>query len=120
VTARDLDSREQIDALLTAFYGRALFDDLLGPVFLAAGLDLVTHLPRIGAFWEKTLLGTGEYAGRPMQIHRQLMRTAGVDERHFRRWLELWGGALAEGFEGPRAQQAADDAARIAEAMLLR
>lgn len=114
----DLDSRERIDLLLQAFYDRALDDELLGPVFRAAEMDLVTHLPRIAAFWERTLLGTGDYHGRPMQVHQHLMQTAGLAERHFTRWLELWHATLAEQVAGPRAERAAEDAVRMARAML--
>jgi hemoglobin len=114
----DLDSREHIDALLVAFYDQALEDEVLGPVFRAARMELVSHLPRIAAFWEKTLLGTGHYDGRPMQVHRHLMQTAGLAERHFARWLQLWQESIHESFAGPRADQAAEDAVRIGEAML--
>jgi hemoglobin len=114
----DLDSRERIDELLAQFYGRALDDELLGPVFAGAGLDLATHLPRIGGFWERSLLGTGSYAGRPMQIHRHLMREFGLTEQHFDRWLQLWHTTLAELFKGPGADQAAQYAVRMAGAML--
>jgi hemoglobin len=118
MTVPDLDSREQIDTLLVAFYERALGDELLGPVFRAARMDLATHLPRIAAFWEKTLLGAGSYEGRPMRIHRHLMETAGLRDEHFERWLQLWQGTIREGFAGPLAEQAVTDAVRIAEAML--
>jgi hemoglobin len=114
----DLASRARLDELLTAFYGRALHDELLGPVFAAAGLELETHLPRIGDFWERTLLGTGRYAGRPMQVHRHLMRSAGLAQQHFDRWLELWHQTLAAGFAGPLADQAGEYAVRMAAAML--
>lgn len=118
MTGHDLDSREQIDTLLEAFYDRALDDELLGPVFRAARMELATHLPRIAAFWEKTLLGTGSYDGRPMRIHRHLMQTAGLGEEHFERWLELWHQTIRERFAGAGADQAAEDAVRIAGAML--
>jgi hemoglobin len=114
----DLDSRAAIDALLVAFYSEALDDEVLGPVFRAAHLELATHLPRIAAFWERSLLGTGTYGGRPMQVHRHLMDTAGLTARHFTRWLELWQQTLAELYDGPLATRAARDAERMAEAML--
>jgi hemoglobin len=118
MTVPDLDSREKIDTLLVAFYERALDDELLGPVFRAARMDLATHLPRIAVFWEKTLLGSGSYDGRPMRIHQHLMETAGLRGEHFERWLELWQRTTREGFAGPLAEQAVTDAVRIAEAML--
>lgn len=118
MTGPDLDSRERIDALLDAFYGEALEDALLGPVFRAADMDLATHLPRIASFWERSLLGTGEYTGRPMQVHRHLMETAGLAEQHFARWLELWRETVESRYAGPLADQAVRDAGRMADAML--
>ena len=116
----DLDTRERIDALLQAFYGQALEDELLGPVFRAAEMDLATHLPRIAAFWEKSLLGTGEYTGRPMQVHAHLMETAGLAAPHFTRWLALWRETVETRYAGPLADQALRDAPRMADAMLRR
>lgn len=114
----DLTGRADVDALLAAFYGRALADESLRPVFQAAHLDLAVHLPRIAAFWERALFGTGTYAGRPLQVHRELVDTAGLTETHFARWLVLWHEALAERFAGPVATEAAAQAVRMAAAMI--
>jgi hemoglobin len=113
----DLDSRTAIDALLLAFYGRALPDEVLGPVFRAAHMDLDTHLPRIAAFWERTLLNTGTYDGRPMQVHRHLTQTAGLAEHHYVRWLELWHQTLDARYAGPLATRAGEVAEQMATAL---
>jgi hemoglobin len=114
----DLAGRADIDDLLRDFYGQALTDELLRPVFQAAHLDLVVHLPRIAGFWERALFGTGTYSGRPMQVHRELVDTAGLTERHFARWLVLWHQVLADRFAGPVATEAAEQATRMAAAMI--
>jgi len=113
----DLATRADIDALLLAFYSRALHDDQLGPVFRAAKMDLATHLPRIGDFWEVSLLGTGDYSGRPMQLHAHLAEAAGLLAELFDRWLEIWHATLAELFSGPTADRAGTDAVRMAAGM---
>ena len=113
----DLTTRADIDALLLAFYSRALHDDQLGPVFAAAQMDLATHLPRIGDFWEVSLLGTGDYSGRPMQLHAHLAEAAGLLPELFDRWLELWHETLGELFHGPTADRAGTDAIRMASGM---
>lgn len=59
MTSHDLTDRADLDAMLHAFYGCALNDELLGPVFASAGMDLAAHLPRIAFFWEVALLGPG-------------------------------------------------------------
>lgn len=119
MTSHDITDRADLDALLRTFYGSALHDELLGPVFAHAGIDLVTHLPRIATFWEVTLLGTGDYVGRPMQLHRHLADTAGLGAGHFQRWLALWEQTLTAMFAGPTAELAKTEAVRIAGRMVL-
>jgi len=114
----DIMDRADIEALLCAFYSAALVDPVLGPVFAIAEMDLAAHLPRIASFWEVTLLGTGAYVGRPMQLHRHLAATAGLAAIHFERWLVLWQHTLTALFKGPTATRAASDAQRMAVGML--
>ena len=117
--AADVASRAQIDELLLAFYRRAMTDALLGPVFVdVAHLDLVAHLPRIGDFWERTLLGSGDYAGQPMAVHRRLHEAVALTPEMFDRWLELWESEIDDAHQGPVAQQAKDTARRVAVATL--
>ena len=114
----DLDSRADLDRLLTSFYETAMTDHLLRPVFVdVAHLDLLTHLPRIGDFWERTLFGTGEYVGRPMDVHLRLHRAFPLTRTMFDRWLELWTAAVDAAYSGPSAERAKDSARRIAGAL---
>ena len=89
----DIASREDIDALMVRFYGRAMSDPLIGPLFTdVARLDLEHHLPVIGDFWESTLFGSGVYSRHrrnPLLVHAELDRKARLEPRHFARWLEL-------------------------------
>lgn len=107
-----------MEALLRAFYGMALRDGLLGPVFQTAGMRLEKHLPRITSFWEVTLLGTGTYAGSPLAVHRQAAAVSGLGEAHFARWLVLWGRTVTSMFSGSTATRALADAERMAAGML--
>jgi hemoglobin len=113
----DLSSRSDIDRLLVAFYSAALHDSLLGPVFAAAGLDLVTHLPVIGDFWQRSLLGSGSYGGRPMAVHRHLNRLVPLTPAMFDRWLALWAHAVDASFQGPVATRAKELATNVAATM---
>jgi hemoglobin len=113
----DIAGPPDVERLLKAFYGQALVDDQLGPVFAASGMDLVTHLPRIAAFWEVSLLHTGDYTGRPMQLHRRLTETSGLLPEMFDRWLEIWHRTVDALFAGPVAEQAKTDAVRMAAGM---
>ena len=83
----------------------------------AAHLDLVAHLPRIGDFWERTLLDSGSYTGQPMEVHRRLHASQPLTPLMFDRWLELWSSAVDRSWSGPVAQQAKAAAIRIAAAL---
>lgn len=113
---RDLAGRADVERLLRAFYARAFADPVLGPVFTR--LDLEAHLPVIADFWERTLFGTGHYAGRAMAVHRALHGRTPLTGVHFERWLALWHHALDAGFAGPVTERARSQAERAAAAML--
>jgi hemoglobin len=117
MSRRDIDSRVDVERLLSAFYERAMIDPLLEPVFTASRMVLATHLPRIASFWEVTLLHEGDYNGRPMQIHRDLVEGAGLRTVHFSRWLAIWTETVSAMFSGPVADKAITDAARMGAAM---
>src|SRR5690606_27531520 len=53
----DLDRREHIARMVRDFYRDVAMDDLLGPVFEAAGVDWSVHIPKLVDFWAWQLLG---------------------------------------------------------------
>ena len=119
---QDIASREDIDALMVRFYGRAMSDPLIGPLFTdVAQLDLEHHLPVIGDFWESTLFGSGVYSRHrrnPLLVHAELDRKARLQPHHFQRWLELFTTAVDESFAGLRADYAKQRGHAIARRML--
>lgn len=115
----DVAGRAGIDALLAAFYGHALADPVLRPVFVdEMRLDLDEHLPVIGAFWEHVLFRTGGYSGGTMEVHRRVNRRIPLTEDRFDRWLELWTASVDGLFDGPVAEQAKAHASRMAIAFV--
>lgn len=119
---KDIESRGDIDALMIRFYGRAMSDPLIGPLFTdVAKLDLDHHLPVIGDFWESTLFGRGVYSrhGRnPLLVHAELDGKSRLEPHHFERWLELFTTTVDESFAGLRADYAKQRASAIARRML--
>ncbi len=105
---RDLDSREEIERLVSTFYSKVQVDPLLEPVF--AHLDWDHHLPIMVNFWCSMLLGDMTYQGNPFQKHIGLPITAG----HFSQWLKLFTATVNENFEGPKAEEAIGRANSIA------
>ncbi|THJ64921.1 group III truncated hemoglobin [Arthrobacter echini] len=114
----DLRDRDDVEALLTVFYGRAFADDLLGPIFIdVARMDLQAHLPIICDFWETVLFKAGLYRRNALEPHLNLHRQVPLTQAHFERWLTLWSATLDEHYTGPKAELAKVQASRIAESM---
>ena len=117
MTRPDITTREDCDALVRAFYGRAMTDPLIGFLFTdVARIDLEEHLPKVASFWETVLLGTPTYRGGAFAPHAAVNRKAPLLSGHFDRWLHLWTEAVDEHFEGPTAELAKAHAHRVARA----
>ena len=115
----DITTRADLEHLLRRFYGRALDDPLLGPVFVdVMQMDLEAHLPRITDFWQVVLLRSSSYDGRAMEVHRRIHQLAPLTSAHFARWLELWREAVTDRFAGPVADRAVAHATRMASGFL--
>lgn len=103
----DINSREEIDRLMVRFYGKAMNDTTIGYLFTdVAKLDLESHLPVIGDFWESILFGGSSYSrhGRnPLLLHEELSRKSPLEPHHFERWLDLFAESVDESFAGIRA-----------------
>lgn len=119
---RDIEDREDIDRLMGSFYSRAIADLEIGYIFTdVAKLDLASHLPVIGDFWETILFQTGAYArhGRnPLQIHAALNEKTPLRIEHFKRWLEIFDSVVDEGFAGDRTEFLKSRARAIANRMM--
>jgi hemoglobin len=116
---RDIETRDDCERLVRAFYGRALTDPFIGFIFTdVAKLDLEEHVPQITSFWETVLLGAKTYSGGAFRPHAELHMKVGLREGHFERWLQLWFGTVDELFAGEKADQAKIHALRVGTAFL--
>ena len=113
----DIETRDDCERLVRAFYERAFADDMIGWLFTdVARLDLEAHVPRIAAFWETILLGARTYGGGAFAPHAALHAKVPLRSAHFGRWVMLWGETVDEMFAGDRAEVAKAHAARVAQA----
>jgi hemoglobin len=103
--------------LVDTFYARVREDDVLSPVFEAklAG-HWHEHMPRMYAFWNKVLLGTGEFQANVFGTH---MALNGIETEHFIRWLTLFRLTAVEVFGVDGAGPALEVAQRIAGSLQL-
>lgn len=115
---RDLADRNDVRALVEAFYSAAFEDPLIGPVFTdVAHLELDAHLPIMCDFWETVLWKAGLYRRNALQVHLALHTQHPLGPEHFERWLTLWTATVDERHRGPIAERAKLQAGRIAGSM---
>jgi hemoglobin len=106
-----------VEVLVRAFYRDAATDDLLGPVFEAAGVDWAAHLDTLTRFWAWQLLGERGYEGNPLRAHEPIDERVPFTDAHFERWLTLFVTTVDEHFAGPTADAAKQRAAKMAHAL---
>jgi hemoglobin len=111
----DIETRADLEFLLTEFYKIAIVDKEIGHHF--DKLDLVEHLPVIVDFWEKTLFGKPVYFGNPLFIHQKLNEISPLEPGHFGRWIEIFTQTTDKFFAGETAENAKLRAAMIAHSL---
>ena len=114
---KDIENREDIELLISAFYDRMLKDMVLGYIFTdIAKVDLEEHIPVICDFWENVIFNRPVYkrGSEVMDVHINLNRKIQLRRGHFRRWLYLFKTTLDELFEGAMSTRARDRADSIA------
>ena len=120
MTARDIQTRTDLETVLTAFYKQVFADVVIGPFFTeVVPIKLETHLPVITDFWEAVVLGTHSYRKNVMELHRHIHEKAAIEKKHFDRWLQLFTQTIDAHFEGQNATLMKQRAVSIATLMQL-
>jgi len=112
---RDIETRADIDDLLTEFYKIVMFDGELEHHFV--DLDLRTHLPVIADFWEKVLFGNPVYFGNPVAVHQILHSRSPLKPEHFVRWVEIFRQTVDRLYAGEIADAAKERAEMIGQSL---
>jgi len=111
----DIQNNDDVETFVNNFYKKIALDKLLSPVFNAKIRedDWPAHLKRMYQFWNAILFSERGFEGNPMQKHMSLP----IEEAHFSQWLYLFSQTIDELYEGPKAQEAKQRAASIAQIM---
>ncbi|WP_370089037.1 group III truncated hemoglobin [Ekhidna sp.] len=119
---RDIETAEDLNQLVDAFYDQAKKDKMLGPIFHQFVDDWEPHIKRVASFWEATLLSSGTYKGNPMTLHQVVDKTLGhsLEQTHFKRWVEIWQQTTDSMFSGNKAEMAKQRASNIANIMFIK
>lgn len=107
----DIENRTDIELLVNEFYTLVQADDLIGNIFNEIIQDQwPRHLSKMYSFWETVLLGNHTYNGAPFMPHAKLP----LEQKHFDRWLLLFGKTIDTYFNGPIAEDAKARASKMA------
>jgi hemoglobin len=115
---RDIESREDLETFLRAFYQKAFVDELIGHFFTeVVPLDLKTHIPIIANFWESIVFNTHGYRKNVMEVHQHIHHLSKIQKQHLDRWVKLFMETLDEFFEGSKNELMKQRAKSIATLM---
>ncbi len=112
---KDIETRVDLEFLLTEFYKQATEDAEIKHHF--DELDLDAHLPVIVDFWEKILFGKPIYYGNPLAVHQHLHEKSPLKSEHFECWLEIFNQTIDKLFVGETADAAKLRAEMIAHSL---
>lgn len=101
---QDIETRADIEKLLTEFYKIVIYDAEIGHHF--DDLNLEAHLPIIADFWEKVLFGKPVYFNNPLTVHEKLHKKFPLKFEHFVRWIVIFGQTVDKLFVGETADAA--------------
>ena len=115
---KDIETREELEAFLWAFYKKAFADELIGRFFTeVVPLDLNTHIPVIANFWESVAFNKPSYRKNVMEVHQHIHDLSKIKKEHLDRWVKLFTETLGENFEGSKAELMKQRARSIATLM---
>lgn len=118
---KDIQTRADLEALLSLFYERLLKDSRINYIFTdVARIDLPSHLPKIVDFWEQNILGTGSYQNNVLKIHQDLNAAMPLNREHFSIWLSHLNDTTDEMFTGVHAEMLKTRALSIATVMQIK
>lgn len=118
----DIESREDLLAIVTDFYGFLFQSKVLHHFFLkfkdSGSLD--AHLQTLVDFWDNTLFYSGTYTKNAMRPHFAINEITLIQPEHFKEWILLFNKAVDAKFKGANAETIKNRALSIATVMELK
>ena len=117
----DIKDRNDIIALVNAFYETVKQDNLIGPIFTEkVQVQWEKHLPVMYDFWENIIFYSGGYSGNPMALHQQLHQKVHLTREDFDRWLKIFKSTADRLFAGDNTELIKQRAQSIATVMQIK
>lgn len=119
--SNDIQNREDVYTLVSAFYAKVRKDEHLGNIFNTIIHEWDTHLEHLTDFWESQLFMVNKFSGNPIKKHVVVDQKVNntITEKHFGYWMQLWFTTIDELFEGEKAQLAKNKARNMGTYMYL-
>lgn len=118
---RDIQTREDLHLLMSAFYVKLLQDPEVNFIFTEiAKIDLEPHLIELVDFWEQMLFNTGSYRKNVLKIHTDINDKIKLTEAHFAIWLNYFNLTIDDNFSGEVAENMKTRALSIATVMKIK
>ncbi len=105
-------SEEELNRLVRQFYGKALQDELIGPVFNSHVSDWEHHFEIVQNFWSRAMRGTSRYQGSPFAPHLGMK----LKPEFFTRWVALFRETATEVLKPAAARSAIARAEHMSKA----
>ena len=114
----DVETRADLERMLTAFYEKVFQDELIGRFFTeVVPLNLDVHLPVITDFWESVVFDLHTYQKNVLAIHQHIHQIVPIEKKHLDRWVEVFHKTVDEFFEGSKAEKMKKRAVSVATFM---
>ena len=114
----DIQTRDDVYALVSTFYEHIRIDTVLGPIFNSHIEDekWPEHIQKLTDFWMTGLFGVVCFKGNPTEAHRKVDKNLhySIDQNHFDQWLNLWFNTIDNLFEGSLANRAKEASIKMA------
>ena len=119
---KDIETREDVLAIVRSFYSKVRDEKTLGPIFNQMIQNWEEHFETLTDFWETNLFGYIKYKGNPIAVHRQVDRSfqEKITDKHFGIWLNLWFATLDELHTGERVEITKRRARKMATHLMIR
>lgn len=94
----DIQTRDDIEKFISAFYGEVMGDESLTSFFI--NFDFEGHIPRMVDFWAFLILDQAGYKGNVIEKHMGMP----LNKEHFHRWVQIFESTLDQLFEGEKVK----------------
>ncbi len=118
---KDIENRQDLEALMVSFYSVAIIDEVIGHFFTkVVPLDLDKHIPLITDFWETVIFDKAAYRGNVFGVHENIHTLFAFEDKHFERWVALFKQTVDELFSGSNAEKIKQRGESIATVMRIK